>query len=1206
MCNYLKLFIFLWCILSGNSLFAESVVSGSVTPLEGCAPLVVRLEADQSNDIENYWWEIDNDATEKAPDKAVFGAISEISLNMPSTYVVSLYVIDKENNSTISQIETVTVKAADNCEEPPPPSESSEPLEACFNLTVLEKTFGMGDIWAVNKKPDEGLKVELDASCSIGNDIVDYTWNASNGKRSSGSHSQMFFDKAGTYNIALAVADVSGKIAEKSKQMTIGELCAEFELPDEINFNEKSSFLLRIDTCEPVFSNSPINFQWEIISSDAECEKVKPIIEDNHITFIEPPIEKKCGYEIILTATDNNGLAVSTSQVTKLQGAFNTVYFEAFKNGEKQSINESEWVYHPEDTFKLEVVINFQEPLDNCGSFADLFIAVEIDNLPNILNCINPKMFLTFNEPFYSIDDKDCDSLFFPPLYTEGYPKPYSRTVESDFFNIWRNVVIRALPLKAARGKYTFYSWLVKEGTDPFDFEPCGDFRQPYKRTINVDRYDSDNTKSSIDLPKKPIAKPKVSMTSKCDESLEVRLNGSGSYSTEPNGNIIQYTWTIMDSDMTSPEPTDEAVTHMIFDKEGDYTLNLVVTDNNEVDSEPTEISISVEKNLSISPCRHEFLSEQSEQFFLTPSDEKSVGGLTRNIKKIDNQKLEMKEPVVCAVIDSGVDYNHSALQSYMWKNPDEVPDNGIDDDDNGCIDDIYGCDFTEEEENGKYFGDPMDECGHGTHIAGVLTGLTDHSIEAEKNINFQGIETPIQIMPLKVAANRVTYSGIECGDVKTESLIAALKYATQMDIQCIYIGVHSVPNSDKETLEEVIQDLALNNTIMIASAGNRSQNNDSIPHYPASFIPELDNIISVCSTDNNTLSPFSNFGANSVDLCALGEGIYSTYTQNSYGTDSGTSIAASYVARAVALLKSAYPKLTASEIKNHLMASAKRRSALTETNVTGGYLDFYNAINTLKLRQQTFTVSNLTETEVLINEVTLAGTNEDEFEIRVDDCSSKELVHKEQCDIQTFFTPTSTGKKNALLKVRSGTFTAVATLNSAIINDVPSDDNNEYNGGVDSSDRTVNTDVAEPARFDPDEGQLDISTLALENARGMVDVFWLNLYQIEDKPLTFRSKLQCDEDCQFENDDPLTAQLKLQCNEYCQFGYVKTRLKKLGDAIYKPTSDADNPNIIGTLLIHRVQVGTDRRFYEFNLNVMISSEGYIDFELDGDAIPIH
>ena len=473
----LKLLLFLWYILLTNKVFAEPVASGSATPVDAnsCAPLTVQLKANQSDDIEDYQWKAVNGEIKRFSE----GAISEILLDIPGNYTISLDVVDKEGYSDLSEIATIIVKELEDCVEVPPP----KPLEACFNLTILEKTFGIEVLWLANKAPDDGLKVTLNAYCSTGN-IESYKWDVS-GEISYGNPSDITFDEAGTYMITLEITDIDGNTASESKQITIDILCAEFELPSEINFNEK--FPLNVKTCVPIEYLSPI--KWEIVSSDSECDKIKPIIGDGHIIFVEPSTGKSCDYTITLTVTDVNGVEVSASKSINVEGPpppIGDAYFEIFKNGEIQSFKKKELKYRPEDTLKIIFVVNDFDELNNCGPSASLFIAVEI-----YLGCINPKIFLMPYDPFYSLNEKECAQPIFKPifgsLYSENYPKPYKSIIKSGS-GLLREVVIDDLDLKeaGANGQYIFSMWLVKEGTVPFDFKLCGDSIQPYERIINV------------------------------------------------------------------------------------------------------------------------------------------------------------------------------------------------------------------------------------------------------------------------------------------------------------------------------------------------------------------------------------------------------------------------------------------------------------------------------------------------------------------------------------------------------------------------------------------------------------------------------------------------------------------------------------------------------------------------------------------------
>ena len=223
---------------------------------------------------------------------------------------------------------------------------------------------------------------------------------------------------------------------------------------------------------------------------------------------------------------------------------------------------------------------------------------------------------------------------------------------------------------------------------------------------------------------------------------------------------------------------------------------------------------------------------------------------------------------VVIAVIDTGVDYLHEDLAANMWKNTNEIPDNGIDDDGNGYVDDVYGIDAANDT------GDPMDvvaeDGGHGTHVAGTIAAVGDNG----KGV--VGASWNAKIMALKFLSTGGGYStdAIECLEY-----VIAQKNA----------GVNIVATNNSwgggdfsQTLKDTIE--ATNNLgiLFTAAAGNDEVDNDATPHYPSSY--DLPGIISVAATDQDdelvsTPKHYygSNYGASSVDLAAPGINILSS-----------------------------------------------------------------------------------------------------------------------------------------------------------------------------------------------------------------------------------------------------------------------------------------------------------------------------------------
>ena len=281
---------------------------------------------------------------------------------------------------------------------------------------------------------------------------------------------------------------------------------------------------------------------------------------------------------------------------------------------------------------------------------------------------------------------------------------------------------------------------------------------------------------------------------------------------------------------------------------------------------------------------------------------------------------------VVVAVIDTGVDYNHEDLAANIWVNTAEIPGNGIDDDGNGYIDDIYGIDTYNHDTN------PMDDYNHGTHVSGTIGAVGNN------NLGVAGINWNVKIIGCKSIS--ASGSGYDSGVIECLQYIRALKdrgvniIATNNSwgcSDCYSSALYDAINAQRDIL-------------FIAAAGNDGCNTDKDVFYPAGYY--LPNILSVASTDNtDSLARGSNYGRRSVHLGAPGKGIHSTVRNNSYGSYEGTSMAASHVTGVAALLKSHSPARGPYEIKNLLLSGGEDIASMDENTITGKRLDAYGSL---------------------------------------------------------------------------------------------------------------------------------------------------------------------------------------------------------------------------------------------------------------------
>ncbi len=234
---------------------------------------------------------------------------------------------------------------------------------------------------------------------------------------------------------------------------------------------------------------------------------------------------------------------------------------------------------------------------------------------------------------------------------------------------------------------------------------------------------------------------------------------------------------------------------------------------------------------------------------------------------------------VIIAVVDTGIDYLHEDLRENMWVNPGEVAGNGIDDDGNGFVDDVYGYDFGDDDP------DIMDNHGHGTHVAGILGGRGDNGI------GVAGVSWKADIMGVKV---RDRY-----GYIYYDALVEGIAYAVEMGASVINLSLGG--SWYNESLKNAISIAEDNGVVVVVAAGNSGRNTDALPYYPSCLLNG--NILSVAASDaKNDSAYFSNFGERSVDIAAPGTSILSCLPSGQYGYLSGTSMASPHVAGAVAL----------------------------------------------------------------------------------------------------------------------------------------------------------------------------------------------------------------------------------------------------------------------------------------------------------------
>jgi len=285
---------------------------------------------------------------------------------------------------------------------------------------------------------------------------------------------------------------------------------------------------------------------------------------------------------------------------------------------------------------------------------------------------------------------------------------------------------------------------------------------------------------------------------------------------------------------------------------------------------------------------------------------------------------------VIVASIDTGVNYTHPDLAANMWQNPLEIPGNGIDDDGDGYVDDVYGINTVD------HTSDPFDDQGHGSHTSGTIAAVGNNGI------GVVGVSWNTKILSCKFLDS--SGSGTDAGAIECFNYITMLRNRGEnIRVSSNSWGQDRGTDPIDTVLQAAIDAAGNAGIINIFGAGNDGTNNDVAPFDPASYpSPSIVAVASSGATDEP--SYFSNYGPTSVHLAAPGENILSTYLGNSYQTLSGTSMATPHVAGVAAMLAQMNPSLSVADIKSILINNVDQLPSWSGLVVSGGRLNAFKA----------------------------------------------------------------------------------------------------------------------------------------------------------------------------------------------------------------------------------------------------------------------
>ncbi len=301
------------------------------------------------------------------------------------------------------------------------------------------------------------------------------------------------------------------------------------------------------------------------------------------------------------------------------------------------------------------------------------------------------------------------------------------------------------------------------------------------------------------------------------------------------------------------------------------------------------------------------------------------------DIRMVQAWQIQRTSPdVIVAVLDCGINYDHPDLAGNIYRDPREMPANGIDDDGNGFIDDWHGWDFVDND------NDPAPTDGHGTGAASII------GARGNNGLAIAGITWEVQLLPVKVNVGPGTPG-------TTANLIAGINYARIKGARIMSMSLSGYPYS--QATIDAIEAARVADILLVIAASNAGTDNDLFPYYPASY--PSDNILSVANTNNlDELNlSISNYGLRSVDLGAPGTHLLGLSVGEGYRYGNGTSSATPHVAGVAALLRQMRPEATVTDLKRWILDTVDPLPSLAGRCVSGGRLNAYAALSAAQIR---------------------------------------------------------------------------------------------------------------------------------------------------------------------------------------------------------------------------------------------------------------